>query len=66
MRRQLLAIAVIPLLSACSDESATSAPSADVIAAAAGDEIRGFVFTNWGYEIPRDDPGECPDGFNVT
>ena len=66
MRLRLLAIALIPLLSACSEELASTAPSADVIAAAAGDKIRGFVFTNWGYEIPRDDPGECPDGFNVT
>ncbi len=66
MRLRLLASSLIPLLSACSDELASTAPSADVIAAAAGGEVRGFVFTSWGYEIPRDDPGECPDGFNVT
>ncbi|MBW1882910.1 MAG: hypothetical protein JRJ58_05245 [Deltaproteobacteria bacterium] len=41
-------------------------PSAEAIDAAATGEIRGFVFTNWAYEIPYDDPGECPDGLNVS
>ena len=24
------------------------------------------VFSNWAYEIPKDNPGDCPDGLNVT
>ncbi len=66
MRLLTFAIAFIPLLSACSEDSATMAPTADVIAAAEEGDVRGFVFSYWAYEIPRDDPGECPDGFNAT
>ncbi|MCZ6855147.1 MAG: hypothetical protein O7G86_14655 [Gammaproteobacteria bacterium] len=66
MRLLILAIGLIPLLFACSDDSATMAPTAEVISAAEEADIRGFVFNYWAYEIPRDDPGECPDGFNAT
>jgi len=66
MRLHRLAIALIPLLVGCGEESATMAPTADVIAAAEGGDIRGYVFTYWAYEIPKEDPGECPDGLNVT
>lgn len=66
MRIQVLSLMLIALLTACSDESATVAPTADVIAAAEEGEIRGFVFSRWAYEIPKDVPGECPDGFNIT
>ncbi len=62
---RVLALALIPLLFAC-DDSASTKPSADAIAAAEEGEIRGFVFNYWGYEIPHDDPGECPSGLNVT
>jgi hypothetical protein len=65
MRRHLLAIVLIVLLSACS-EPEPPPPSAQAIAAAETGEVRGFVFTYWGYEIPHDDPGDCPDGLNVT
>lgn len=64
MRLQVLVIALIPLLWACS-ESASTAPSSEVLAAAETGEVRGFVFSNWAYEIPHDNPGECPDGLNV-
>ena len=66
MRLLTLTIVLLPLLAACGDESATRAPTADDVAAAEGDDVRGFVFTQWAYEIPQDNPGECPDGLNVT
>lgn len=50
----------------CGDKSASVAPTDEVVAAAAEDKVRGFVFTQWAYDIPREDPGECPEGFNIT
>ena len=66
MRFQLPGFVLILLLSACSDKSATTVATEQVIAAAEAEEIRGFVFSHWAYEIPKEDPGECPDGFNIT
>lgn len=51
---------------ACSDESATVVATAEVIAAAEKANIRGYVFSDWRYDIPKGDAGECPDGMNVT
>ncbi len=28
--------------------------------------VRGYVMARWHDEIPHDDPGECPEGLNVT
>lgn len=54
------------LLGACGDKSATVAPTEEIVAAAAEDQVRGFVFTEWAYDIPKEDPGECPKGMNIT
>ena len=54
------------ILAACGDDSATVAPTEDVVARAAEEQLLGFVFTQWEYDIPRDNPGECPDGMNIT
>jgi len=66
MKIGTLLIALVMILSGCSEDSATMAPTEAVLAAAAGGEVRGFVFSHWAYDIPRDDPGECPDGYNIT
>ena len=26
----------------------------------------GFVFSDWAYDIPKEDPGQCPEGMNIT
>jgi hypothetical protein len=64
--KYLVAFTLIFFIAACSDDSATVAPTKEVIAAASGGQIRGFVFSDWAYDIPRADPGECPEGMNVT
>jgi len=28
--------------------------------------VQGYLMARWNDEIPKVDPGECPDGFNVT
>ncbi len=66
MTKRTVSILLILFLAACGEDSATVAPTEAVIAAAAGGEVRGFVFSHWAYDIPRDDPGECPDGYNIT
>jgi hypothetical protein len=66
MRVFLIGIAIVLLLAGCGDDSATTAPTADVLAAAEGGEVRGYVFSHWAYEIPKGDPGECPEGLNIT
>tara|TARA_R110000823_G_scaffold119998_3_gene244252 strand:- start:10457 stop:11572 length:1116 start_codon:yes stop_codon:yes gene_type:complete len=50
----------------CGDKSASVAPTAEVVASATQGKVRGFVFTQWSYDIPKEDPGECPEGFNIT
>ncbi len=66
MRIQLLIVSILGLLVACGDDSATTAPSADILAAAEGGEIHGYVFSQWAYAIPKVDPGVCPEGLNIT
>lgn len=34
--------------------------------ASAEPPVRGYVMARWYDEIPHDDPGECPEGLNVT
>ncbi len=48
---------------ACEDagRSAGSDPHAS-----AEPPVRGYVMARWSDEIPHDDPGECPEGLNVT
>ena len=66
MRIQLLIVSILGLLVACGDDSATTAPSADILAAAEGGEVRGYVFSQWAYALPKVDPGVCPEGLNIT
>ena len=54
------------LLAACGDKTTSVAPTQDVVAAAQEQQSRGFVFSKWEYEIPRDDAGECAKGMNIT
>jgi len=66
MKNIIITLLAVILISACSDESATTAPTQEVINAAALNDVRGYVFNAWAYDIPRDNPGDCPDGLNVT
>lgn len=59
-------IALLLVVTACGDKSASEVASEEVKTAAAEQQVRGFVFSDWAYEIPREDPGECPDGMNIT
>jgi len=61
----LLTIATVAVVMGC-DASVAPPPSEEALAAAAAGEIRGFVLSHWANQIPRDDPGECPDGLNLT
>jgi len=54
------------LLGACGDKSASGVATEEIKAAAAEEQVRGFVFTKWEYDIPRENPGDCPDGMNIT
>jgi hypothetical protein len=65
MRLHALVLAGLWILTACGAPEAPP-PSAEAIDAAKKGEVRGFVFTYWGNEIPHEDPGECPDGMNVS
>lgn len=64
LRLGLIMIATLALV-ACGDDSASSDATEEVRAAATASNYKGFVFSQWGYDIPHDDPGECPEGFNV-
>lgn len=62
----LITTVLLILLGACGDKSASVAPTDAVMAAAAEDQARGFVFTEWSYDIAKENPGECPEGMNIT
>jgi hypothetical protein len=64
--KYLIPLALMLALGACGDKSATVAPTKEVVAAATQDQVHGFVFTEWAYDIPKEDPGECPKGMNIT
>lgn len=64
--KHLIPIALLFILCACGDKSVSVAPTEEIVAAAAEQQVRGFVFTEWAYDIPREDPGECPKGMNIT
>jgi hypothetical protein len=64
--KYFLPIALLLLASACGDESASGVATEEIKATAATEQVRGFVFTKWEYDIPRENPGDCPDGFNIT
>ncbi|NQX88477.1 MAG: hypothetical protein HRT77_07415 [Halioglobus sp.] len=64
--KQLIPIALLLLSTACGDKSVSKVASDEVKAAAQEQQVRGFVFSDWAYDIPRADPGECPEGMNIT
>lgn len=66
MNKTLVLAGLVTLLAACGEDSASVVATEEVKAKAAQEQVRGFVFTKWEYDIPREDPGECPDGFNIT
>lgn len=59
-------IALLLVLGACGDKSASGVATDEVVATATQEQVRGFVFTEWAYDIPKEDPGECPKGMNIT
>jgi len=64
--RTLILLLLATALTACGDDTSSIEATEEVKAAAAKEKTLGFVFTSWGYEIPHDDPGECPEGLNIT
>lgn len=64
--KYLIPFALLLVLGACGDKSASVAPTEQIVDAAAQEQVRGFVFTQWAYDIPRENPGECPKGMNIT
>lgn len=58
-------LATSALLLGCSDKTASRTASDAEIAAAQESRIYGYVFNHWAYDVPRENPGECPDGFNL-
>ena len=64
--KSLITTVLLILLGACGDKSASVAPTDAIMAAAAQEQVRGFVFTEWSYDIPKENPGECPEGMNIT
>lgn len=40
--------------------------ASDDAQSASASEVRGYVMVRWHDEIPKDDPGECPKGLNIT
>lgn len=64
--KYFMPIVLLLLLGACGDKSASGVATEEVVAAAAEQQLRGYVFTQWAYDIPKEDPGECPEGMNIT
>ena len=64
--KKLIAIALLSLVASCGDDSASSIATDEVKAKATEEKLMGFVFTQWEYDIPRENPGECPEGMNIT
>ncbi|MBK6511832.1 MAG: hypothetical protein IPG06_21970 [Haliea sp.] len=63
--KYVIALTVALLLGACGDKSASVVATEEVIATAAQEQVRGFVFSKWEYDIPDNAP-ECPEGLNIT
>ncbi len=63
---RVIALFTLLVLAACGEDSASVVATEEVKAKAAEDRLMGFVFTQWEYDIPRENPGECPEGLNIT
>jgi hypothetical protein len=57
------ACALLFVLAAC---DATTQPADDSGVVSEGPPVRGYVMARWFDEIPSQDPGDCPEGLNVT
>ena len=64
--KYFIPITLLFLLCACGDKSATGVATEQIKSLAAEEQVRGFVFSDWAYDIPKEDPGECPKGMNIT
>ncbi|MFO0690647.1 MAG: hypothetical protein U0900_18240 [Myxococcota bacterium] len=53
---------VLCVLLGCQRDAAPDAAARSAEAPA----VRGYVMARWYDEIPKEDPGECPDGLNIT
>ncbi|NND68155.1 MAG: hypothetical protein HKN19_11265, partial [Halioglobus sp.] len=52
MNKMLVLASVVTLLAACGDDSASIVATEEVKAKAAQEQVRGFVFSRWEYDIP--------------
>ncbi len=64
--KNVILIALLLFTAACGDELASGVATEEVKTAAQEQQVRGFVFSDWAYDIPKEDPGDCPDGLNIT
>jgi hypothetical protein len=60
-----VALIVASLVLAC-DLSSSRTEDPTLVVAYRRPLTRGYVMARWNEEIPQVDPGECPDGFNLT
>jgi hypothetical protein len=63
---KIIVLFLMTLLAACGDDSVSVVATEAVKTKAAEGQMMGFVFSQWEYDIPRADPGECPEGMNIT
>ncbi len=64
--KYVIPIALLFFTAACGDKLASGVATEEVKTAAQEQQVRGFVFSDWAYDIPKEDPGDCPDGLNIT
>jgi hypothetical protein len=64
--KYVISIAFLLLTTACGDKSASGVATEEIKAAAVEQQVRGFVFSDWAYDVPKENPGECPEGMNIT
>ena len=64
--KSILLFCVFLFITGCGDKSTSEVASDEIKAAAFEQQVRGFVFSDWAYDVPKENPGECPDGMNIT
>ena len=64
----LLIVTFALVLAGCDSGSDGGVGGAEASGASTGQSgaVRGYVMARWYDEIPHEDPGECPEGLNVT